>query len=266
MARPQGALSGRRILVTRPQAQAGDLKRALEAEGAEVVDVPVIRIVPLEDSREVDRAIGRLDRYAWVVFTSQNGVEAFCRRVEETTGDLRPLARARLAAIGPGTARALRARGLGVHLSPQEYRAEALVDELVRQGVGGLSILIPRAEAARPVLPEGLRRAGARVDVVAVYRTEVDHSARDRLLGHIGSGRVDAVTFTSGSAVRAWVDLLGQGVAGSPRRPLVACIGPVTASAARDYGLPVDVVAREYTVSGLVEALCEAFASPAPGG
>lgn len=249
-------------MVTRPRDHSGELRRLLEDEGAEVLEVPTIRIVPLEDFGEVDRALERLREYSWVVFTSRNGVEAFCARMEARGRGREDLAHVRLAAIGPGTAQALERRGYRVHLAPQEYRAEALVEELVRRGVRGVRILIPRAQAARPVLPEGLRGAGAEVEVVPVYRTVLEASGSAGRLEAVLARGVDAVTFTSGSTVRAFVELVGPEGVQKVRGALVACIGPVTAAAARECGLSVDVVARVYTVGGLVDALREAFAAP----
>jgi len=255
-----GALAGRRVVVTRARHQAGVLRALLEDEGAQVVEFPTIRLVPPEDFAPLDRAITCLPEYGWVVFTSRNGVEACCDRMRALGHCPEDLRVARLAAIGPGTAAALEAAGLHVDLAPIEFRAEALVDAFGAVDLRDVHVLLPRAAAARDVLPDGLRSRGAIVDVVAVYRTEVERAqapeARRRLL----EAPVDAVTFTSSSTVRSFVELLGPDADRMLRGALVACIGPVTAATARDLGLQVGLVAEHYTIPGLVEALRAALA------
>jgi uroporphyrinogen III methyltransferase / synthase len=248
-------LAGRRIVVTRPRAQAPALCDLLETEGAEVVAFPTIRLAPPAEYGPVDRAIGELGEYRWIVFTSQNGVVAFLGRMEVLGRDIRSLRRVRIAAIGPGTAGMLRARGLEVALAPREFRAEALVDAFAREDLRGARVLLPRASSARSVLPDGLRGLGARVDVVAVYRTEAEREHDPESRAHLLHGRIDAVTFTSSSTVRNFFELLGGEASRVLRGALVACIGPVTAATARDCGLEVGVVADTYTIPGLVLAL-----------
>jgi uroporphyrinogen-III synthase len=247
-------LAGRRVVVTRPADQGQELCQRLLAMGAEPISFPVIAIVPAEPGSPLDRAIGRLAEYDWIIFTSVNGVEQFWARL----ADLRspadddrqaglPFA-GKVAAIGPKTAEALRSRGAGVHLMPDEFRAEAILDEI--GAVKGQHILLPRADIARPALAEGLHAMGARVDEVTAYRTirgQPPRIAFDAL-----RAGVDIVTFTSSSTVRNFVVLTEDLDYGDP---LIVCIGPVTASTARELGLRVDVVAKEYTIEGLLEAL-----------
>lgn len=257
-------LAGRRIVVTRPRAQAQVLCDLLEAEGAEVVAFPTIRLIPPADYGPLDRAIPGVGEYHWIVFTSQNGVLAFFDRMRTLDRDIRALGRARLAAIGPGTAGALRARGLRVDLAPAAFRAEALVEAFGREDLHGARVLLPRAEAARSVLPDGLRSLGAVVDVVAVYRTEVEHGQDPRAWAQLLKGPVDAVTFTSSSTVRSFIELLGPEAHGVLSRSFVACIGPVTAATARECGLRVGLVAETYTIPGLAAALRTALGSSSP--
>ncbi len=259
------SLSGRRIVVTRSRAQAGALRELLEAEGAEVIDFPTIRTSPPADYMPVDQAIACLDEYRWIVFTSQNGVAVFVDRMRTLGRNPQTLSGARLAAIGPGTTRALEAHGLQVDLAPGEFRAEALVAAFGREELRGARVLIPRAEDARAVLPDGLRRLGAIVDVVPVYRTEVEREQAPEIRRRLLDGTVDAVTFTSSSTVRNFVTLLGPDAGPALRGALVACIGPVTAATARELGLHVGVVAETYTIPGLVAALRSALGSPASG-
>jgi uroporphyrinogen III methyltransferase / synthase len=252
--------------VTRAHAQAGALRGLLEAEGAEVLEFPTIRMVPPRDYRPVDRAIARLAEYQWIVFTSQNGVSALWDRMLALGRDARSLGEARLAAIGPGTARALSAQGLRADLAPLEFRAEGLVEAFAHQEMRGTRVLIPRAETARSILPDGLRSLGAVVDVVPVYRIDLARDQDPHIRRRLLAGRVDAVTFTSSSTVRNFVELLRGEAPRALGRAVVACIGPVTAATVREYGLRVDVVAETYTIPGLVASLRAALGSPEAAG
>ena len=252
-------LSGRRVVVTRPEDQAEGLCSRLRALGAEPVEFPVIAIAPPEPGGPLDQAIARLSSYDWLIFTSVNGVECFWARVaasaELAAGSAQfpavavaAIGPAKVAAIGPATAAALRRRGVQVRLVPAEYWAEAILDEI--GDVAGQSILLPRADIARPALADGLRARGARVDEVPAYRT-VPTTPAPAAFDALRAG-VDVITFTSSSTVRNFVARTAGLNYGDP---LVACIGPVTAATARELGLRVDVVAKEYTIEGLLKAL-----------
>ena len=246
-------LSGRRILVTRPRAQAADLCDKLAALGAEPILFPTIEIAPLEDRAPLDRAIAGLSSYAWIIFTSVNGVTAFWERLTTAGEDEHALAAIRIAAIGPATAQALEQRGIHARFVPGEYVAEAIVDGI--GDVRGQRILLPRADIAREALAVELAQRGAVVDEIAAYRTVPAVPDPDRL-AELRRG-VDAITFTSSSTVRNFVALAGQ----APIVPdtLVACIGPITAQTARELGLRVDLTARVYTTNGLVAALVDHY-------
>jgi len=253
-------LAGRRIIVTRSRRQSGILSTLLEAEGAVVVEFPTIRIAPPADYAAVDRAIARLDHYQWVVFTSQNGVAAFLGRLRACGVGLAALGRLRVAAIGPATAGALQAQGLRVDLAPAEFVAEALVDAFAGECLEGARILLPRALGARRVLPDGLRARGATVDAVPVYQVEAERGQDAETWRQLlDRGAADAVTFTSPSTVRNFVEVVGSNVPKVVAGALIACIGPVTAATARECGLGVGVVARHYTIPGIVAALREAL-------
>lgn len=249
-------LAGRRIVVTRRREQAGELRRALEARGARVVELPTIELAPPKSWRPVDEALARLPRYDWLIFTSVNGVENFVARMKKRGFHRRALGAAKIAAIGPATARALRRHGIRADVVPAEFRAEGLLQKLSATRWRGKRVLLARAAAAREVLPQELRRRGARVDVVAVYRTVVPAASRRRTRAFFGQRKLDAITFTSSSTVRNFLALLGRERA---RRALagvaVATIGPVTSRTARGLGLRVSVAAKKYTVTGLVQAL-----------
>jgi len=258
-------LFGKRIAVTRPESQAGEFSQLLSAYGAEPVIVPTIQIVPPVSWEALDRAIGRLEDYRWLILTSVNGVGPFMNRLRAAGKDARALAHLRVCAIGPRTAHELEAHGVVPDLIPSQYQAEGLLDMLGKEAVGGTRVLIPRAEAAREILPERLTEMGARVDVIPVYRTVAPTAALDWFKEEIESGRIHMVTFTSSSTVRNFVELMG-GVEAATRlmEPVpIGCIGPITADTAAEYGFPVAVVPDENTVPALAEAIVRHFAGSA---
>ncbi|CAN5136966.1 hypothetical protein BH24ACT19_BH24ACT19_00220 [soil metagenome] len=254
-------LSGRRVVVTRARAQAGELSRELESLGAEILEFPTIEIKPPGDFGPLDGAIRDLDSFDWLVFTSVNGVEAFVERLEHHGLDLRTVPRgARVAAIGPATAERVEAAGLRVDVTPEEYRAEALIEVLERDSLAGKRVLIPRAKVAREVLPEKLREAGAEVVVPPAYESVPSNEGGERLRELLENGEVDCVTFTASSTVENFVRAF-EDAARLLSKSQVACIGPITADTARGYGLRVDVEAAEYTIPGLVDAVADLFAA-----
>lgn len=247
------AMENKRILVTRPRAQAADLCDKLAALGAVSIVFPTIEIAPLADPALLDEAIRHLAHYQWIIFTSVNGVKAFWDRLDAVGAGLVPAHH--IAAIGPATARALESHGVTVTLIPDEYVAEAIVDKI--GDVRGQRILLPRADIAREALAHELQQRGALVDEIAAYRTLP--AAPDPIgLAELQRG-VDVITFTSSSTVRNFVALVGRD--SSPPHTLIACIGPITASTARELGLRVDIMASEYTMAGLVSALEEYFST-----
>jgi len=266
-------LFGKRVLLTRAREQAGSAAALLREEGAEPLVVPTIEIHPPRDPAALGRAVEalRAGRYAWVAFTSANGVERTWEALVATGADARAFAAARIAAIGPATARALEQRGLRADVTAKEFRGEGLAEEMLRaiaqppaagQGDRARRVLLPRAARAREALPEALRAAGCEVDVVPAYETRPPPpEVVDALLAELESGRVDAVTFTSSSTVDHLCDLLGARAATLLAGTCVASIGPVTTETARGRGLRVDVTADEYTLPGLVRALARQLAA-----
>jgi len=248
-------LFGKRVLITRTRRQASTLARLLADEGAIPVELPSIEIEPIEDRTAVDAAIETLGTggYPWAVFTSANAVELFFEHLAERGLDARAFSGAQIAAIGPATAQSLAVRGLRADVVPGEYVAEAVVEALRGQIAPGDRVLLPRAESARAELVRGLEAMGAAVDEIPIYRAAVPSEASPEVLAELRAGRIDVVTFTSSSTVRNLVAMLGD--ASALERPLIACIGPITAQTARELGLRVDVQASEYTVEGLVAAL-----------
>ena len=247
----QKPLFGRRIVVSRAREQASAFAEKLEGLGAETFEFPVIKIAPPEDYGPLDRALGRLDSYRWIIFTSENGVKSFFGRLREKDGDIRDLKGASICAIGPKTKETLEERGLRVDYVPSEYRAEAVVEQLQGKVKAGDEVLLPRADIARSVLPEALAEMGAEVDNVDAYRTVRGDGNVPLLKEQLAAGEIDMITFTSSSTVRNMVDMLGE----KPDQVALAAIGPITAATIRDYGLDVAVEAEEYTIDGLIEAV-----------
>jgi len=259
-------LLGRRIVVTRPREQAGELARVLEDGGAEVIVFPTIAIGPPPDPAALERAAATAASYDWLLFTSANGVRAFFARFAARGGDVRELAGVRIGVIGPETAAELERRLLRPAVVPREYRAEGLLEALEREDLRGRRILLPRAAGARPVLPETLAARGAHVDEVIAYQAVRPPDADiDGLRAALASGAIDALTFTSSSTVRHFAELLGREETarlGRSPGPVVACIGPITAATARDAGLTVHVCPQDYTAQGLAAALIDHFCNP----
>ncbi|MGH7388873.1 MAG: uroporphyrinogen-III synthase [Candidatus Rokuibacteriota bacterium] len=262
----RGALAGRTIVVTRAAEQAAGFVALLEAEGATVVQTPTIAIEPPPSWAPLDAALDALASFAWVVFTSVNGVAMVDHRLGERRQAWTAMAGARVAAIGPATAAALGERGLRVEIVPEDYRAEGLVEHLRDRVRAGDRVLLPRAARTRDLLVEELRRLGADVREVAAYTTRRVEAAGPRLREALAAGVVDAVTFTSSSTARHFAELLTEA---ERRRWLpgvvVASIGPITAATAAEYGLTTHVMPREYTIPALARALVEHFAQAGPG-
>jgi uroporphyrinogen III methyltransferase / synthase len=248
-------LFGKTIVVTRATQQAETLSRMLREKGATVIEMPATRIARL-DTAGVQEAIDRLRDFQWLVFTSQNGVALFWEQLIGSSRDARSLAGCRVAAVGPGSAAALLERGIIVDLVPERFVAEALLDALrTREDVAGRTVLYVTAEGARDVLRSGLEEMGAAVHVVQAYRSVRDGRGADRLRAALENGKVDLVTVTSASAVRAFVELVGEEAALKAR---LASIGPATSAAAREAGLDVAVEAEESTFNALVAAIGKA--------
>jgi uroporphyrinogen-III synthase len=259
--RMSGSLHGRRIVVTRAREQAGDLVRALEQQGAVPLIAPVIRIEPLENLGGLRAALSGLSAYRWVVFTSQNAVQIVFDRLVAWGLTPRVFATTSVAAIGSATADALTLRGVVPALVPEEFVAESLAAALLANSGGTLAghrVLIPSASDARDVLVATLRDHGAEVEAIAVYRTVPAQGDFSGLATEIARGRIDAVTFTSSSTVRSFVDLVGQATASSGRF-VSATIGPITAGTARELGLRHVIEAEPHTVPGLVASLAKRF-------
>ena len=245
-------LSGRRIVVTRTRKQAGALSEQLRQLGAEVIELPTIRIEPPSDLRAFAELVQDAHAYDWIVFTSPNGVTAFFEMFYKLYDDARDLGGARIAAIGPATAQRVRDFHLKVDLQPAEFVAEAVVREFKKEGdIENLRIMIARAEEARDLLPKELGALGAIVDVAFAYRTVAETTDRTEARSRLAAEGADMITFTSSSTVE---NFLALGLPW-PQGMQVASIGPITSQTARDRGLTIGVEASRHDIPGLVEAI-----------
>jgi len=249
-------LFGKGIVITRPEGQARECADMLRERGARVIVFPVISIVPHEDTGRFDEALGVLDSYQWVIFTSANSVRFFFDRLRSLGRDLRDLKGLRVAAIGPATAAAIEAKGIRVDIVPEEYISEGVVKAFESLDLEGVKILLPRAETARDVIPRELEARGACVDVIPLYRATGSGRDGTELIGLMKEGLVDVLAFTSPSTVTHCIDMIG-GIENIPPSVAVACIGPVTEAAARKAGLRVDIMQGPYDMKGFAAAIEE---------
>ena len=242
-------LHGRRVVVTRARAQASGLASTLRDLGAEVVELPAIRIESRLDAPEVRDAAATIGDYSLLCLTSPNGVRLLFKALSAAGVDARALAGTTVAAIGLGTARALAQQGIVADVVPERFVAEALVEALAGVEVEGRRVLVARAAEARDLLPEALRERGASVDVLALYETVREQPNAEAVEAAQGA---DYVTFTSSSTVTNLTEALGDRFPAAAR---VVSIGPVTSEAVRAAGLIVDVEAERHDVDGLLAAL-----------
>jgi uroporphyrinogen III methyltransferase/synthase len=250
-------LFGKRILVTRPKSQAPAFSDLIAAAGGEALECPTIEIVPPEDWSPLDRALERLSTYKWLIFTSVNGIAPFMARLMGTQRDVRALAGLKICCIGPRTAEALSAYGLGADMVPDQFQAEGILEVLDERQIRGVRILIPRALVAREILPDQLRARGAIVDVAPVYRAIRPAVATDRLSEQLRTRAIDIISFTSSSTVRNFVEVFSsrEEMVRLVGETAIACIGPITAATAQEVGLKVHVMAGQNTVQSLAEAI-----------
>jgi uroporphyrinogen III methyltransferase / synthase len=244
-------LHGRRVVVTRARAQASGLAATLRGLGAEVVELPAIRIEPRIDSEEAKHAAGGVGAYDLICLTSPNGVRLLFEAMENAGLDARALAGVTVAAIGPGTARALAEGGVLADIVPERFVAEGLIEALEDEEVAGARVLVARAAEARDVLPDALRERGAEVDVVALYETVREQPGDNEIEA---AQTADCITFTSSSTVTNLTEALGDRFPADAR---IVSIGPITSETIRAAGLTVDVEAERHDIDGLLEALLD---------
>ncbi len=249
-------LFGQRIVVTRARHQASFLSQAIKELGGEPLEFPVIDIIGPSDPSLLSQTIEDIRSFSWIIFTSVNGVEAFITELGRQDKDIRELVGIQLAAIGPATKKSLEDRGLRVAYVPDEYRAEKIVEGLASNILPGERVLLARAEEARSVLPESLRDLGAEVWDVLVYKTTLAETNKRELQHLLKTKTIDAVTFTSSSTVKNFMQLLDG------KRELLQgvksfSIGPITSQTAKELGLDIFYEAEEYTIDGLVQGLIQ---------
>ncbi|UCD71365.1 MAG: uroporphyrinogen-III synthase [Syntrophobacterales bacterium] len=252
-------LLGRRIVITRAREQAGELSRLLKGYGAYVVELPTIKIVPPESWYPADKAIGNLEAYHWIIFTSRNGVKFFLRRLKLKKRRLKEFRSLRFCAIGPRTAQEIENAGVKVDLVPDQYCAEALVQRLGIEELEGRRILLARAKRARDLLPRELRKLGAVVDVIEVYQAIMPTISKSELERIFKGDRIDLITFTSSSTVNHFFQMYEERVGLKP--PLagvaIAAIGPITADTLRGYGITPDIMPQSFTIQALTKAIVD---------
>lgn len=263
---PAGAISsekplgGRRIVVTRARKQAGGLAQRIEALGGEVIEFATIEIQAPVSFAGLDRAVRQIDTYHWIIFTSVNSVEPFVERLKMAGKAAADLRYAQVAAIGAETAKRLASAGVAVALIPSRYQAEGILDSLNPSALAGKRVLIPRAAKARDVLPQTLREWGATVDVVEAYRTVAPAFDTSAIRQRLQQGSIDMITFTSSSTVSNFVQLCGGGsLTALVGAAAIASIGPITAKTIEELGGRVAVMAREFTIDGLLAAMIAYF-------
>ncbi len=254
-------LFGKTVVITRAEDQADSMFELLQESGAEPVSFPVIQTVAPESWDPFDQALSRISEYHGLIFTSVNGVKFFMRRLKETDQDIRDLKGVRIYTIGPKTEEALRAFGIRVDVVPQDFVAESLIESLTGEGVKGKRFLIPRAKIAREILPDQLLDMGAEVDVVPAYQTVAPTRKNEDFERRLKDGAIDIITFTSSSTVTNFLERIGPELRPYLKNVTIACIGPITADTAREQGLNVDILPKQYTVDALVRAIEDRFSA-----
>lgn len=253
-------LFGKTVVITRAEEQSESMARQLHEKGAEPFSFPVIQTVPPEDWTPLDDALARLPEYHGLIFTSANGVKFFMRRLREKKRDVRELKGVRIYTIGPKTENALGAFGVRVDVVPENFVAESLIESLDRENLKGKRFLIPRAAAAREILPDRLREMGAAVDVVPAYQTIPPRRKSEGLARRLKEGSISVIAFTSSSTVNNFLEITGPENKPYLKGVAIACIGPITANTARKRGLNVEIVPKQYTVDAMVAAIEDRFA------
>lgn len=251
-------LSNLRILVGRARHQASALAEGLEAKGAKVLSIPFIQIRPPKSHRRLDTALKNLRKYDWMILTSVNGVEALHSRMAKLRITRAELQHLRIAAIGPATQKAIKDYGMRVHVVPKQYVAESVVESL-RSKVKGKRVLLARAKVARDVIPRELRNLGAKVDVVEAYETVIPTKSRTKLRAVMKDPkrRPHVVTFTSSSTVKNFLALMDKRSYATLTNIQLASIGPITSATLRENSLQPHIQATNFTIPGLISAICK---------
>jgi uroporphyrinogen-III synthase len=251
------SLSGRRIVITRPAGQSAEWRSRLEAEGAEVIELPLIKVTKAVDLHTLAEVLQEFGAYEWIIFTSVNGVKYFFEEFIRVHVDIRALGLVRIAAVGEATAAALSDLHLRVDLQPKKASGEELALELItRESMDSAKVLVVTGNKNREALVEKLHEARAIVDTLPVYKTEETNLATDPVAGDFKAKGADAILFASPSAVQSFFDQAAALKLGAKaRKPLAGSIGPSTTAAMKQLGLPVDFEATEASLDSLVTVL-----------
>jgi uroporphyrinogen III methyltransferase/synthase len=253
-------LFGKRIIVTRSRDQASTFAEMLIDRGATTIEFPTIDVVPPASWDELDSAIDAVETYDWIIFTSANAVKFFMERLRGSGKDLRLLKGVNICTVGPKTAESLEQYGLRADMIPAEFKAEGVLAALGGVKVKGQRFLIPRAKVAREIIPEKLREQGAEVTIAVAYENVRPAADTDRIKKMFMESKVTAVTFTSSSTVHNFIEILGQKEYKALLTGItIACIGPVTAKTAEDFGMKTDIMPKEYTIPAFVDAIVEHY-------
>lgn len=257
-------LLGKTIVITRAREQASDMSAQLKDLGAIVIECPTIKICPLDDYGQVDKAIDDLHKYKWLIFTSVNGVKYFWDRLAHNNRDSRYLGSCQVAAIGPATALALEKRGVRPDLVPETYVAESVAEALIhKEGrhLAGQHILLPRAARARSALPEELTKMGAKVDIAPIYETVPVSDCGKDLQCMLAKGEVDCIAFGSSSTVENFLSIVPAEELKKHEQTRLAAIGPITARTLQANGLHAQIQPQSYTIPGLVDAIVKYYSA-----
>jgi uroporphyrinogen III methyltransferase/synthase len=256
-------LFGKRVLVTRTREQASELVSLLEEAGAECFEFATITIEEPDSLDIIDQALGKMQSYDWLLFTSINAVTFFFKRLFAKNMDARNLLGPKIAVVGKATADEVKKYCLKVDLIPEKFTGEGLSEALINQGVQGKKVLLPRAQKARDILPKSLGEAGAEVTVAPVYQNVAPTSKQMALRQEFEEKHINLVTFTSSSTVTNFLIMLGakdqEELALLLDGVLIAAIGPITAETAKQEGLPVHIQPSEYTIPAMVRSITEYF-------
>lgn len=250
-------LLGKNIVVTRAREQASDIAALLTEQGANVIQFPTIKILPVEDQAPARKALSCLGSYDWVAFASANAVRFFWDQLHALGLDSRALASCKIAAVGPSTAQALKHIGLRPDFVPDRYTAESVVQGLLAMGVRDKRILMPRARLAKDGLANQLRDAGASVEVLPMYETVPCDAHQDEVLELLREGQINCVTFASSSTVDNFMALVPGSELKKYPNVRYACIGPITAKTLEKHGIKCDFQPTDYTIPALVNILVE---------
>lgn len=250
-------LSGRRIVLTRPAGQSADWRHRLESLGAEVFDLPLIKVTKAVDLHTLNEVLQEMGSYEWIIFTSVNGVKFFFEEFIRVHEDIRALGLVRIAVVGEATAAAVRDLHLRVDLQPKKASGEELALELIkRESMDSAKVLVVTGNRNRDTLIEKLHEARTIVDQLPVYKTEETDLAADPIAGDFRAKGADAILFASPSAVQSFFDQAAALKLGTKaRKPLAGSIGPTTTATMKQLGLPVDFEASEASLDSLTTAL-----------